>query len=863
MAPGGSATGTPVLWKNRDTSVLSNKVVYVDESPFDYLCLGNARADSGRSCFAGLNEAGFAIINTVAYNVPEIAGERNDREGIIQADGLRTCRTVDDFERYLEANLGPELGGQTNIGVIDADGGAAIFELHNHGFERIDAADWPNDSIVNTNFARSGAEDEGEGYLRFNRASELFRSFPPGEVDPEVILHTFSRDLGHPLVDEPNLRDAAALPADPPVWVNSRDCIDRPSTASAVVIVGGDSDRPATMWIIPGEPLTAAAIPLWVEAGKSPSALSEGKKAPLWVESLRIKSGLRPTRRGHGRDYLDLTVLDNADGTGYLPGLLAEEKAIFEETEEFLAGRPGPEELAEYQERVADRVLDHLQSIVIPGAAPPPTPLESNGGTELTSYEELSVFVQQLAASSPNVRLETIGESHEGRDLYALFFSRHQPLVEPREGVLTVLISCQQHGNEPSGKEAALEFARALAVDEDGLLDHMDVILVPQVNPDGSEAGTRRNAADADLNRNHVILSEPEVLALHDLFLEWMPEVTLDVHETNVARTNWMATGRLKDPVQQFGGVTNLNVAPAVRAFSAQVMEPEVGRRIREAGVSYHEYIVGGPPEEDRLRFSTTDINDSRQSMGIYNTLSFLFEGKRWDDPAVHLASRTAGQVVAMESFLRTAADHADEILETVGSARAALSSGGSEWPQVHIRQDYRPDPERPTVRFPVFDLRSWTSREEDLGNFEPLVVPLLSVERPWGYAIPAQQEDLIELLERHRIRFVRLSSPADAAVERYRIEETATVTVEDKEAEDISVQTLREEFELAPGTVVVPLQQAAANLVPLLLEPQSLWAPYGERGGRHLALQSLLVPGEVFPVIRILEPLKVVEATP
>ena len=179
VAPGGSATGTPVLWKNRDTSVLSNKVVYVDESPFDYLCLGNARADSGRSCFAGLNEAGFAIMNTVAYNVPEIAGERNDREGIIQADALRTCRTVDDFERYLEANLGPELGGQTNIGVNDADGGAAIFELHNHGFERIEAADRPHDYVVNTNFARSGAEDEGEGYIRFNRSSELFRSFPP------------------------------------------------------------------------------------------------------------------------------------------------------------------------------------------------------------------------------------------------------------------------------------------------------------------------------------------------------------------------------------------------------------------------------------------------------------------------------------------------------------------------------------------------------------------------------------------------------------------------------------------------------------------------------------------------------------
>ena len=86
------------------------------------------------------------------------------------------------------------------------------------------------------------------------------------------------------------------------------------------------------------------------------------------------------TDEGHGADYLDLTRLDNADGTGYLPGLLALEDSIFAETEDFLAGRPKAEELAEFQEMMADRVLAHLQSIVVPGADPPPTPLERNGG---------------------------------------------------------------------------------------------------------------------------------------------------------------------------------------------------------------------------------------------------------------------------------------------------------------------------------------------------------------------------------------------------------------------------------------------------------------------------------------------------
>jgi hypothetical protein len=271
--------------------------------------------------------------------------------------------------------------------------------------------------------------------------------------------------------------------------------------------------------------------------------------------------------------------------------------------------------------------------------------------------------------------------------------------------------------------------------------------------------------------------------------------------------------------------------------------------------VSFHEYVVGGPPEEARMRFSTTDINDSRQSMGIYNTLSFLFEGKRWDNHTAHIGRRTRAQVVAMQSFLEAVAANAELIFETVSTARASLAAAGGP-SRVHIRQDYRPDPERPILRYPIFDLRTWASREAELGNFEPMVVPLLSVERPWGYAIPADQSELIALLERHRIDFTRLETAFRAPVERYLIEAVTEVEVEDKEADDISVQVRREDLEIPAGTIVVPLSQPASNLIPLLLEPQSLWAPYGERGGRQLAFRSLLEAGTIFPVARLMKEL-------
>ncbi len=228
VAPEASTTGTPILWKNRDTPVLSNKVVFVDEAPFAYLCLANARADSGRSCFAGLNEAGFAIMNTVAYNVPEIAGERNDREGIIQADALRTCRTVDDFERFLEANLGPELGGQTNIGVIDADGGAALFEVHNHGIKRIDAADQPGGLSRQHQLRPVRRGGRGRGVHPIRARERALSDLSTGR----------GRSGGHP----PQLQPGSRAPADR--WSDPRRC-SRAAIAAAGVGQQPRHDRPA------------------------------------------------------------------------------------------------------------------------------------------------------------------------------------------------------------------------------------------------------------------------------------------------------------------------------------------------------------------------------------------------------------------------------------------------------------------------------------------------------------------------------------------------------------------------------------------------------------------------------------------
>jgi len=366
ISPGASSQGRPLLWKNRDTDFLSNKVIFVSENPFSYLALVNAEDRSGRWVYAGLNSTGFAIFNSVAYNLPEKSGETKDMEGTIMADALRTCSSVADFENYIQGNLGPSLGSLANFGVLDAAGDTALFEVSNHAYKKYLATDFPEKYIVNTNFARSGEAEAGAGYLRFARASELFSQVLPGRISHRQILSQFSRDTGHALVQQSAFQQFRDISGKKPFWIATRDTIDRESTSAAVVICGripGQKNSPATFWVMLGEPLFTIAVPMWVEAGAAPAPLAQGDKAAMYLAAKRLQKMARPYPESDRRAYLDVTRLDNRERTGFLPHLLQTEKDIFDLTEEFLKMQHPAEELAAFQKQMAEKALAVLQGI--------------------------------------------------------------------------------------------------------------------------------------------------------------------------------------------------------------------------------------------------------------------------------------------------------------------------------------------------------------------------------------------------------------------------------------------------------------------------------------------------------------------
>ena len=484
------------------------------------------------------------------------------------------------------------------------------------------------------------------------------------------------------------------------------------------------------------------------------------------------------------------------------------------------------------------------------------TQLERSDFTELTSYTNMMTYLNSIVDKSSDVSMEIIGKSVLGRNIPALFFSMGQ-FGQNRNEKPVVWIMCQQHGNEPSGKEAALIVIRKLIDENKNLLNSFDLILIPQVNPDGGELGQRRNANGIDLNRNHVILSEPESNAIHRLFLKWRPEVTLDIHEFNAIKERWITHGFTKDAEEMLGGNTNLNIDESIRLFSKNNFIPIVGKKIVASGYRFHEYIVGSPFKPERVRFSTTNINDGRQSFGIYNTMSFIIEGKRYGDLITNIKRRTTGQIAAIISFLETVGEKNTEILKIVNETRIKLIDKTITDRKAGIRMDYYPDENHPTLNYPIFNLYTWQHEVKELENYTPIVKIKQSVNIPFAYVIPQPEERLINLLNKHQIKFRKLESPEKATVQKYLIQHVTDFTEEDKPALFVDAAKIESSEELPTGTVMIETNQPAINLLPLMLEPQSSWGIVTESAGRKYRFKEYIKEGQTYPIWRIEKPVE------
>ncbi|MFC9692222.1 M14 family zinc carboxypeptidase [Kribbella sp. NPDC056951] len=217
------------------------------------------------------------------------------------------------------------------------------------------------------------------------------------------------------------------------------------------------------------------------------------------------------------------------------------------------------------------------------------------------STAKLAVQLHKLAIQSHGkVRVTPIGRSNENRPVWA---------ARVGHGKVKIQYVTQQHGDEPLGTPAALEFLRTVGVGNSAwqrkLLSQVTVDIVVRANPDGHERNWRYNydptavpeygeaGKGYDINRYHDPAVAPadnpatEAGLIQRRFAAFQPDIMVDYH----------MQGRYKDAsgkeiTASTLWPTNAGVKPADGDFAKQIAVV-VQRSINGAGGNVSQYPGG------------------------------------------------------------------------------------------------------------------------------------------------------------------------------------------------------------------------------------------------------------------------------
>ena len=336
--------GRPLLWKNRETGHLRNHMAYVKGEKYDFVA--NVNSDdfpAKKEAWIGSNTAGFALMNTQSYNLVkgDIADDdRGPANGEVIYRALEICATVADFCHFLDTIQKPS-GIEANFGVIDAQGGAAMFEVDEHSYKMFDANDpnvAPHAYVARTNFSNGGELNAGYGYVRYLEVDRvLSKACAMGGITPQLIFTDLARSFRNNILDI-DLRSGDFNYPKTSGWFTDQDFIPRNNTSCSIVVQGvkkGENPELTVLWTILGYPPTSVAVPLWVK-DNLPAMVSYDKNleaAPLSAASLKLadEKVFHFKQGGGTKHYLHWENLHNLQGTGIMQRLMPLEKDVYEQ----------------------------------------------------------------------------------------------------------------------------------------------------------------------------------------------------------------------------------------------------------------------------------------------------------------------------------------------------------------------------------------------------------------------------------------------------------------------------------------------------------------------------------------------------
>jgi hypothetical protein len=467
------------------------------------------------------------------------------------------------------------------------------------------------------------------------------------------------------------------------------------------------------------------------------------------------------------------------------------------------------------------------------------TPAFEPGRTTFTSNEELRSIVHGLARSAAigentsEVAVIPLGASQGGTPIEALAFTRAAPAAAIGGATIpsavparrpTVVILAAQHGDEPAGTEALIVIAQELASGRHaGVLERVDVVLLPRANPDGAAAFSRGAADGTDINRDHLLLQTPEARAIAQLLASFAPLVVLDLHEYPVGGAFTAKFGGVQrfDALLQYA--TTANLAPFVTKAAEEWFRQPLIAGLRSAGMSVDWYAtVSSDPADRTLSMGSVGPQVARNASGLRNAVSLLVETRGGGLGRVDLKRRVQAHVVAASSVLASAAKHAQDLAKLrqfVDRETTAFACQG----QVVVEAA----PTQSEYAYAMIDPASGEIRRLTVAWESALQLRTLkSRPRPCGYWLAPGEHEAVRRLRLLGVEVQQLEELGELRGEGYRElgrEPVAGAAATNAGAATrLKVQMQPALLDVVAGSYYVSLEQPLAHLVVAALEPEA-----------------------------------------
>ncbi|MBV8393556.1 MAG: hypothetical protein JOY81_10285, partial [Alphaproteobacteria bacterium] len=465
-------------------------------------------------------------------------------------------------------------------------------------------------------------------------------------------------------------------------------------------------------------------------------------------------------------------------------------------------------------------VLAHFPSV-------PDVRLDSPGfaGAEptLTSQAAMLDFVRALARDSRQVRLGRIGQSQRGLEIPVLYLTAEgldDPAAIRRLGRPVVWLIGQQHGNEPAGGEAMLALAAALARGElQPLLSKLSVVIVPRGNVDGAAADRRVLAGGADPNRDHLLLSQPEVQALHEAMRALPPDVVFDHHEFSVA-WRWVEKfGALQRADVMILEATNPLIPRSLTDIERDLYRPALDSAIRAHGLLPHDYVTTAVDRADRrISLGGTSAGIARNTFGLRGSVSYLIETRGVGIGLQSYQRRVATHFLLARAVLETTARDPEGLLKRLAAARQAAADDRSDLVVSHKEGER-------AIDLPMIDPESGADRPTQVQLIDSRDIRPVDVRpRPRGYLVLRGGEAVASRLALNEARACTVAAASSVAVEAFRVSRTAARVNREAINPDqaVRVQLEARTIDVPAGALFVPMAQPASGIVASALEPDS-----------------------------------------